>query len=65
MAWTKVAKPSISNWSNQNPSGKEQYDQSSLTYDDVSTYYDGLNPNQWTGVAKPTNNNWVKVAKPT
>ncbi len=44
--------------------GREQYDQSDIMYDDPNVFYDGVNPNQWTKVAKPVNQNWVKVPKP-
>jgi len=64
MAWTTVAKPGAQTYTNSNPVGKEQYDQSSLTYDDANTYYDGVNPNQYTMVAKPTTPTWNNVAKP-
>lgn len=58
MVWTSVAKPSSSNYTNVNALGKEQYDQSDLTYDSATTYYDGINPDQWTEVAKPTGEGW-------
>lgn len=57
MAWTSVTKPSTQNYTTVNPMGKEQYDQASLTYDDMSTFYDGVNMSQWTNVSKPTNGN--------
>lgn len=63
--WTSVPKPSTLAWMNQNPSGKEQYDQSDIFYDDANTFYDGVNPAQWTDVAKPTTPVWTNVAKPT
>lgn len=44
--------------------GKEQYDQSNLTYDDANTFYDGVNPNQWTNITKPTTPMWTKIPKP-
>lgn len=53
MTWTSVAKPSVASWSYVNPSGKEQYDQADLTFDSATTYYDGVNPNQWSFVSKP------------
>lgn len=65
MAWTPIAKPTAGVWTDVNPQGKEQYDQVSITYDDSNTFYDGVNPNQWTSVAKPATNAWVTVAKPT
>lgn len=65
MAWTKINKPSAQAYTTVNPQGKEQYDQSDLTYDDADIYYDGVNPSQWTGVSKPTSSVWTKIAKPT
>lgn len=53
MSWTPVAKPTSRNYTNVNPAGKTQYDQSDITYDDPNMYYDGVNPSQWTEVAKP------------
>ncbi len=65
MVWTNVAKPTASAWTTVNPMGKEQYDQGSITYDDANTYYDGVNPTQWGGVAKPSTLAWVSVVKPS
>jgi hypothetical protein len=45
--------------------GREQYDQSDLTYDSATTYYDGVNMSQWTDVSKPNTPTWNNVAKPT
>lgn len=53
MAWTNVNKPTGTLYTNVNPSGKEQYDQSNLTYNNAVTYYDGVNPSQWTDISKP------------
>lgn len=53
MPWTNINKPSASTWTDSHPQGKQQYDESTITYDDASVYYDGLNPLQWTDVAKP------------
>lgn len=65
MAWTTVPKPRAQTYSNLNPMGKEQYDQATLVYDDSGTFYDGINPAQWTDIAKPTTPSWTKVNKPT
>lgn len=65
MSWISLSKPSLLAYTNVNPGGKEQYDQASLTYDDANTYYDGLNPNMWTDIAKPSVFSWVNVAKPS
>lgn len=63
MAWTKVSKPNTT-WTTVNPVGLEQYDQSNLTYDSATTYYDGIGVSPWTKVSKP-NTSWTKVNKPT
>ena len=65
MAWVNVNKPTGTSYTNVNPMGKEQYDQASLTYDDASTYYDGINAAQWTGITKPTAPIWTNVPKPS
>ena len=64
MAWTNINKPSAQTYTNVNPMGKEEYDQASITYDDANTFYDGINPNQWTDVLKPTTPTWTNIAKP-
>lgn len=63
--WTNISKPSVASYTNVNPSGKEQYDQADITYDSSTTYYDGVNPNAWTNLAKPTSSTWTKISKPT
>lgn len=52
MTWTNATKPTTSGWANTNPSGRTQYDQSDITYDDPNMFYDGVNPSQWTGIDK-------------
>lgn len=54
MAWTNVNKPTTPTWTYLNPQGREQYDESTIEYDDANVFYDGVNPNQWTDIAKPT-----------
>lgn len=65
MAWTNVAKPTGRPYTSVNPQGKEQYDQADLTYDNATTFYDGVNQAAWTAVVKPTSSAWTKVVKPT
>lgn len=63
--WTKVPKPNSYSWQNTNPSGRTQYDQSNVSYDDSGIFYDGEDPNSWTKITKPTTSNWTKIVKPT
>lgn len=56
MTWTTVTKPTTRTWTSTNPPGRTQYDQSSITYDDPNMFYDGVDPNAWTMVSKPTGN---------
>lgn len=65
MSWTKVNKPTSGTYTNVNPLGKTQYDQSNIDYDSATMFYDGVNPNQWTDISKPTSSTWTKVNKPT
>ena len=62
--WTNILKPNTQIYTNLNAVGKEQYDQTDITYDSTTTYYDGVNPNQYTMVAKPTTPTWTNIAKP-
>jgi hypothetical protein len=65
MAWSNVSKPTTRAYTNVNPIGKEQYDQSDLTYDSASTFYDSVNEAAWTDISKPSTLNWTKINKPT
>lgn len=64
MAWTKVVKPTGTSYTPVNPQGREQYDQSTISYDDSKIYYDGINSQQYTKILKPTTP-WTKVTKPS
>lgn len=65
MTWTPIAKPTSTPWTSINTQGKEQYDEASLTYDDATTYYDGVNPTQWTSIAKPAGGLVTRVGMAT
>lgn len=54
MSWTTVPKPSAGSYTNVNPVGRQQYDQSDVTYDSSTTYYDSNNLMAWTNVATPS-----------
>lgn len=64
MAWVNITKPTGPTYTTVNPVGKEQYDQADVTYDSVTTYYDGVNQSQYTNIAKPTTPTWTNIAKP-
>lgn len=50
MAWTKVAKPSGTSYTQVTFAGSRNYDDSAITYDSSSTLYDSANALQWTKV---------------
>lgn len=52
--YTYVPKPTGAPYTLVNPAGKQMYDEESISYDDSSTYYDGVNPTAYTYVPKPT-----------
>ena len=62
MPWTNISKPTGTTYTNVNPVGKEQYDQPNLTYNDTSTFYDGVNQLAWTNLAKPVTPTWATIA---
>lgn len=52
--YTNINKPSQNSYIPFNPAGKEQYDQASIAYDDVSVFYDGVNESMYTNISKPS-----------
>ena len=65
MTYTYIAKPSAGNYTNLNPQGKEQYDQSTILYDDPNIFYDGVNQAAYTNVPKATAQGYTYIPKPT
>ncbi len=62
-AYTYIAKPTGTPYTNVNTvGGKEQYDQPNLMYDDLNVFYDGINQNAYTKIAKPTTTQVVASA---
>lgn len=51
--YTNIAKPIGTQYTNSNPKGFEQYDQSNIMYDDSGIFYDGTNYSMYTNVPKP------------
>jgi len=46
--YTNITKPSGTSYTNLNPVGKQQYDDSNLAYDDSSSFYDGTDADLYT-----------------
>lgn len=63
--WTNIPKPGAQTYTDVNPISKTQYDDALVTYDSITVFYDGGNPNMWTDVNKPGVQGWVNVPKPT
>jgi hypothetical protein len=63
--YTNISKPSQNTYTPVNTVGKEQYDQSTITYDETSVFYDGLNESLYTNVSKPSQTSYTNIAKPS
>ncbi len=61
-AYTYVAKPTGTPYTNVNAEGRYQYDESSILYDDPSIFYDGINFSAYTNIAKPTGGTTVIIS---
>lgn len=65
MIYTNVPKPTGPTYTTTNNAvGKQQYNQSDITYSQSSVFYNGINTNQYTNIAKPSLPSYTKVAKP-
>ncbi len=63
--YTKINKAAGTGYTNVNAQGKEQYDQALLTYDDSSTFYDGINQSLYTSIPKASGTSYTKILKAT
>lgn len=54
-AYTYIAKPTNLDYSYVNPTGREIYDETTLTYDDGNTFFDGVDQTAYTNIPKPAN----------
>ncbi len=63
--YTNIPKPVGTTYTNTNTVGKEQYDQSSITYDDASIFYDGVNTSAYTTISKPSSTSYTYISKPS
>lgn len=62
--YNNITKPIGTAYTNQNSIGKEQYDQSTLSYDNSGTFYDGVNQGLYISVTKPSGTSYTKISKP-
>lgn len=53
MAYTNIPKPTGAGYTNVNPVGKTNYDESTITYDDPLIFYDGIDPSAYSNILKP------------
>lgn len=63
--YTNITKPTGTTYTNTNTIGKQQYDQTDITYDDATVFYDGTNEAQYTNITKPTGTTYTNINKPT
>lgn len=63
--YTNLTKPTNTSYTVQNPVGKEQYDQSTIEYDDANVFYDGTNESLYTNIAKPSGTSYTNLTKPS
>ena len=62
MSWTNISKPTGSSYTRVNPVGRENYDQSDITFDSTTVFYDGVNQAAYTNVLKPiTGDTWAQA----
>ena len=65
MSYTNIAKPTGTPYTNSNSSGKEGFDDTEVTFDQASTFFDGVSNTAYTNLSKPTGSSYTSVAKPT
>ena len=64
-SYTSVPKPTGTGYTNLNIGDKTQYNDTEITYDESTIFYDGINESAWTDVTKPSGSSYTKVAKPS
>lgn len=53
MSYINVLKPTDSTYTEVNSSGKEGFDDASTTFDQTTTFFDGVSMSVWTEVPRP------------
>lgn len=64
-AYTNIAKPNATTYTDLNPQGREQFDDIVIAYDDAGIFYDGTDENAYTALSKPTGATYTNITKPT
>ena len=62
--YTNIAKPSGTTYTQVNPVGRETYDNSTITFDSSTVFYDGVNQSLYTNISKPSGTTYTNIAKP-
>lgn len=65
MPYTNISKPTGTPYTNVNSSGKEGFDDAAVTFDQATTFFDGVNNAVYTNINKPTGSSYTNIAKPT
>lgn len=63
--YTNIAKPTGTGYANVNSSGKEAFDDTTVTFDQSTTFFDGINNAVYINLSKPTSSSYTNIAKPT
>lgn len=63
--YININKPSGTSYTNLNGVGREQYDQTSIEYDDANVFYDGTNTSMYTNISKPSGTSYTNISKPS
>lgn len=65
MPYTNIVKPTDATYTNVNASGgKESFDDVNVTFDQASTFFDGVSTAAYTNLAKPTGTPYTNIVKP-
>lgn len=63
--YTKIAKPSGTNYTQVNPMGREGFDDANILFDDPNVFFDGYNVSQYTKINKPSGTTYTNIPKPS
>lgn len=63
--YTNIAKPTGTPYTQVNSSGKEGFNDSAVTFDQATTFFDGINNAVYTKLSKPTGTAYTNISKPT